>query len=45
MYMDLDLSRRKYELLRIYNKRLFGNKFYPSYAKIQAVKKIVTLKI
>lgn len=39
MYMGLGLSRRKYELLRTYNERLFGNKFYPSYAKIHAVKK------
>jgi len=38
MYMDLGLSKRKYELLRAYNKHLFGNKLYPPYAKIQAAK-------
>lgn len=39
MYMDLGLSRKKYELLRTYNKHLFEEKLYPSYAKIQTVKK------
>lgn len=45
MYMDLGLSRKKYELLRTYNEHLFGDKLYFPYAKIQAAKKYVTLKI
>lgn len=39
MFMDLGLSKRKYELLRNYNKSLFGDKLYPSYNKIQTAKK------
>lgn len=39
MYMDLGLSKRKYDLLRTYNKCLFGDKLYPSYTKIQVAKK------
>lgn len=44
MYMDLGLSRKKYELLRTYNKHLSGNKFYLPYAKIQAAKKMLPSK-
>jgi len=38
MYMDLHLSRAKYETLREYNLLLFDTKTYPSYDKIRFAK-------
>lgn len=38
MYMDLDLSRDKYNTLRSYNNILLGNKHYPSYDKLLKAK-------
>ena len=35
MYIDTHLSVRKYENLRTHNKRMFGQKMYPNYKKIQ----------
>lgn len=38
MYLDLDLTKSKYEKLRIYNKKLHGSKLYPPYAVIKCAK-------
>lgn len=38
MYMDLGLSKAKYEILRSYNLSLFNNKNYPPYKKLSAAK-------
>ncbi|EFN80716.1 hypothetical protein EAI_00086, partial [Harpegnathos saltator] len=39
MYMDLELTKVKYDKLRIYNKRLHGSKLYPSYSAIENANK------
>lgn len=38
LYMDMGMTREKYEHLRKYNARYFGNKQCPPYAQIQAAK-------
>lgn len=38
MYVDLDLTKAKYNKLRIYNKMLHGNKLYPPYTAIKSAK-------
>lgn len=38
MYMDLGLSKSKFELLRSHNLEMFGSKMYPPYGKIQIAK-------
>lgn len=38
MYMDLDLTKSKYNTLRFYNEKLLGDKNYPSYPKILSAK-------
>lgn len=38
MYVDLDLSKRKYEKMRVHNANIHGNKIYPPYYKIKAMK-------
>lgn len=39
MYMDLGLTKTKFELLRSHNLEMFGSKMYPTYGKIQIAKK------
>lgn len=39
MYMDLDLTKRKYEKMRIHNLNLHGNKLYPPYSVIVSAMK------
>jgi len=38
LYMDMGMTRKKYEHLRKYNARYFGSKQCPSYKKLQATK-------
>lgn len=38
MYMDVELTKAKYNKLRIYNEKLYGSKLYPSYAVIKTAK-------
>ena len=38
MYMDLDLTKSKYNTLRSYNKKLLSGKSYPPYPKILSAK-------
>lgn len=45
MYMDLEMTRDKYEKLRIYNEDLHGDKLYPPYEDIREAKKNVIQKI
>lgn len=39
MYIDLGLTKRKYEKLRTYNKEISGNNSYPPYSLITEAKK------
>lgn len=39
MYMDLHLTKAKYENLRSYHQALFGDKEYPTYATLMSAKK------
>ncbi|EFN81128.1 hypothetical protein EAI_00045, partial [Harpegnathos saltator] len=38
MYMDLDLTKSKYNTLRSYNEKLLGDKSYPPYPKVLSAK-------
>ena len=38
MYMDLDLTKRKYEFLRFHQQKLTGTKTFPPYAKVARAK-------
>lgn len=38
MYMDLDLTKSKYNTLRSYNEKLLGHKNYPPYPKVSSAK-------
>jgi hypothetical protein len=39
MYMDLEMTKSKYDTLRTYNQQLFGSKSYPPYPKVVIAKK------
>ncbi|KYQ54665.1 hypothetical protein ALC60_06472 [Trachymyrmex zeteki] len=38
MYMDLGMTKSKYQKLRMYNEDLHGDKLYPSYEDIKKAK-------
>lgn len=43
MYIDLGLTKRKYEKLRTYNKEISGNNAYPPYSLITEAKNLLSI--